>query len=294
MQESRDRRIERLGLFAVTLALEIPTMLARYAATLVVTAVTFKVTGSALVSARELAELAALGPVAWSVAALVNPAGSGWWLQQRLGAREPSKREYLALRDALEEIEATSPELLPRPKQWFVLDDRGCSASVCGDTLVLSRGLLESRHLPAVLAHELGHLRGIDARLTAAVNRLVFERPQPAEETPTETGALTSGPSPATTRPASAAELAAALAAELAAYRRGRLARLTASAARTAMTLLRGAWACASRPRRGAGCGASRSTRRTCGRPASARATRWRTSCKPRSSSTTARSRWCG
>jgi Zn-dependent protease with chaperone function len=44
---------------------------------------------------------------------------------------------------------------------------------VCGNTLMLSRGLLESEHLPAVLAHELGHINSSDGKLTAALNRLV-------------------------------------------------------------------------------------------------------------------------
>jgi Zn-dependent protease with chaperone function len=39
---------------------------------------------------------------------------------------------------------------------------------------MLSRALLETDHLPAVLAHELGHLGSPDGRLTAAINRLVF------------------------------------------------------------------------------------------------------------------------
>ena len=45
---------------------------------------------------------------------------------------------------------------------------------------MVSRGLLETDHLPAVLAHELGHLASPDARLTTAINRLiVFSTPIP-------------------------------------------------------------------------------------------------------------------
>ena len=39
---------------------------------------------------------------------------------------------------------------------------------------MLSRGLLESEYLPAVLAHELGHLHSSDGKLTAAINRLII------------------------------------------------------------------------------------------------------------------------
>jgi Zn-dependent protease with chaperone function len=55
-----------------------------------------------------------------------------------------------------------------------VLDTPEPDAAVVGDALMLSRGLLEGPHLPAVLAHELGHLGSPDGRLTAALNRLVI------------------------------------------------------------------------------------------------------------------------
>jgi Zn-dependent protease with chaperone function len=37
---------------------------------------------------------------------------------------------------------------------------------------MITRGLIESGYLQAVLAHELGHLNSFDARLTAALHRL--------------------------------------------------------------------------------------------------------------------------
>jgi Zn-dependent protease with chaperone function len=43
---------------------------------------------------------------------------------------------------------------------------------VRGTTVVLSRGLLESESLAAVLAHELGHADTLDGRLTEALGRL--------------------------------------------------------------------------------------------------------------------------
>jgi Zn-dependent protease with chaperone function len=51
---------------------------------------------------------------------------------------------------------------------------------------MLSGGLLESDHLPAVLAHELGHLATPDGRLTAAINRLVLIPPRPRRREQTE------------------------------------------------------------------------------------------------------------
>jgi len=169
-----------LALYALTAALELPVILARYAAVYVVAAVAMKVTGHSSEGAAEWAKLAVL-PTLWSAAALVNPAGGGWWWQQQMGGREPSKREYLAYRAAIDELEANTMILLPQPKRWFVMDESEPDAAVCGDTLMLSRGLLEGPHLTPVLAHELGHLQGGDARLTAALNRLVIshtDRPQ--------------------------------------------------------------------------------------------------------------------
>ncbi len=55
-----------------------------------------------------------------------------------------------------------------------MLDTPEPDAAVVGDALMLSRGLLESPHLAAVLAHELGHLGSPDGRLTAALNRFVI------------------------------------------------------------------------------------------------------------------------
>jgi hypothetical protein len=42
---------------------------------------------------------------------------------------------------------------------------------------MLSRGLLESELLPAVIAHELGHLNSSDGNVTAAINRLIINPP---------------------------------------------------------------------------------------------------------------------
>ena len=84
-----------------------------------------------------------------------------------LGGREPSERERSAYDDALDLLRHRTPMLLREPAGWFVLDDPQPDAAVCGNTLMLSRGLLESDHLPAVLAHELGHLTGTDGNPVA-------------------------------------------------------------------------------------------------------------------------------
>jgi Zn-dependent protease with chaperone function len=180
VKEQREFPTGPLILYTVTAALEAPVILARYAAIYVVAAIALKATGHPSTDAAEWAKLAIL-PALWSAVALVNPAGGGWWWRQQLGGREPSTREQMAYRTSMEALEASTMIPLPHPKQWFVVDESEPDAAVCGDTLMLTRGLLEgpSVNLSAVVAHQMGHLEGIDARLTAALNRLVIGRGQP-------------------------------------------------------------------------------------------------------------------
>jgi len=123
-------------------------------------------------SAEELAWVASLAPIAWSLAGLLRP-GQGWVWGRRLGARRPSASEGEALAEAMALLRGTDPGL-PGPTAWLVLDDPLPSAAVRGTTVLLSRALLESESLPPVLAHELGHADSLDGRLTEALNRLTL------------------------------------------------------------------------------------------------------------------------
>ena len=53
-----------------------------------------------------------------------------------------------------------------------MIDDDEENAAAYADTVMISRGLLDSGHLEAVLAHELGHLNTSDARVAAALSRI--------------------------------------------------------------------------------------------------------------------------
>ncbi|HEY3759150.1 MAG TPA: M48 family metalloprotease [Solirubrobacteraceae bacterium] len=112
----------------------------------------------------------AYGPLALSLATLILPAG-GWLWQQRIGARTPSQREQAIFAQAFAELRNCDPTLRPPPR-WCVQDAAEPNAAVYADTLMLTRGLLESSYLTAVLAHELGHLNTSDARLTAVLVRM--------------------------------------------------------------------------------------------------------------------------
>jgi Zn-dependent protease with chaperone function len=163
-----------LALYLATVIAEVPVIIARTVLTFAVIVLVLLIKGEPLGGAQGLAEIALI-PTGWSVLALMTPFGGGWWWAQNMGGRDPSQRERLAYQDAVEHLQAQATgEGLRLPGFWFVVDEPLPDAAVCGNTLMLSRGLLESEYLPAVLAHELGHLHSSDGKLTAAINRLII------------------------------------------------------------------------------------------------------------------------
>jgi heat shock protein HtpX len=128
------------------------------------------VLGKSTGSLHVAAWLIGYGPLIFSVATLLLPLG-GWLWQQQSGGRTPSERERLIYEDALTVLSQAEPKLRP-PRRWFVLDEPTVNAAAYADMLMLTRGLIESGYLEAVLAHELGHLNSSDARLAAALHRL--------------------------------------------------------------------------------------------------------------------------
>jgi Zn-dependent protease with chaperone function len=162
-----------VALYVATVIAEVPVIIARVVLTFAVLLLVLLIKGEPLGGAQGLAEIALI-PTGWSLLALMTPFGGGWWWAQNMGGRDPSQRERLAYQDAIEHLQAQAPQGLRLPGFWFVLDEPLPDAAVCGNTLMLSRGLLESEYLPAVLAHELGHLDSSDGKLTAAINRLII------------------------------------------------------------------------------------------------------------------------
>jgi Zn-dependent protease with chaperone function len=164
-----------LAMFALALASELPVLLMRVAIAAIGVAIVDLLTGHPS-HGPEMLWLGTL-PTLWAILALITPIGSGWWWKQRSGGRRASEREQLAYDDAIDLLQSHSQTPLVLPRKWFVIDAPLPDAAVNGHTLMLTRGVLESNHLPAVIAHELGHLATPDGRLTTALNRLVFAKP---------------------------------------------------------------------------------------------------------------------
>lgn len=164
-------------LLAVTLTLELPFAWLRYK---IARFFCYPVT-LAFVHSRGAALFLIFGlsffGIIRAVISLAAPVGAGWWWRNQEGGREPSGPEQVSYTDAITEL-ATHGEIVHPPTGWFVVDDAQPGAAVCGDTLMVTRGLLVNPYLTAVLAHELGHLNSIDGRLTCALNRVIFKEPR--------------------------------------------------------------------------------------------------------------------
>ena len=159
-----------LLLYLATFALQVPCAAIRGFVAYPVIWLFFKLAGQPTSPVHLIALVVGYGPLALSLATLVLPLG-GWWWEQQAGGRTPSEREQLIYQDALAQLRQANPRLR-EPRRWFVLDEENEGAAAYADTLMVSRGLLDSGYLEPVLAHELGHLNTSDGRLTAALCRI--------------------------------------------------------------------------------------------------------------------------
>jgi Zn-dependent protease with chaperone function len=159
-----------LSLYAVSLLIQAFCAPLRAAVSYGVLWLILTVLGKSTASLHLVAWLIGYGPLILSAGTLLLPLG-GWLWQQQSGGRTPSERERLIYEDALSVLSQVDPRLRP-PLRWFVLDEPTVNAAAYADTLMVTRGVIESGCLEAVLAHELGHLNSSDARLAAALHRL--------------------------------------------------------------------------------------------------------------------------
>lgn len=128
--------------------------------------------------AEHLALLAAFGPLAWSAIGFAFP-GRGIVWPRRVGARRPSAEEAAIVADAHALLRGADPDL-PELHSLYVLDDPLPAGAARGRSVALARGLLETEAVAPVLAHELGHIRTLDGRLTEALDRLELWGDPPA------------------------------------------------------------------------------------------------------------------
>lgn len=120
-----------------------------------------------------IAAIVALWPFAASLLASER-AGGFLFTRFMLGARDPSRREREAVVAAFAHIEENADGEIVSPTEWFVVDENMPNAYTIGTTLYLSRELIRSPHLAAVLAHEFGHVNNGDGQMTLALRRLVL------------------------------------------------------------------------------------------------------------------------
>ncbi|MGH2496585.1 MAG: hypothetical protein ACRDIV_17945 [Ktedonobacteraceae bacterium] len=107
--------------------------------------------------------------VAFHVLALVIGVIAPMWERSKLGVRKrPSGREVQRFEQVfamLQRAQATTPDAPPlkRPRVWKVRDaDQGMQMRWIGLVLVIDSGLLDHRHFPPLLAHELAHVSSFD------------------------------------------------------------------------------------------------------------------------------------
>lgn len=91
-----------------------------------------------------------------------------------LGARETSRREQ----ETLDQVFARIVDQVDFPvdsfSKLYVVDSTLEWVNLIGTTVYVSSGAIRGRHLPALLAHELGHLNQGDGSRILALRRLVF------------------------------------------------------------------------------------------------------------------------
>lgn len=157
-----------LSLYALTFVVELASVAARFMAARVVL---FCAAGAGFSAANSIgASYAALALALWpavgSLAALLALPGTA--LEHRdSAARRPSARERQQISAAISGLGAHEA-----PRRILVVDDPRPAAQSLGLSLYVNRGLLEDPAMAAVLAHELGHLDSLDARLALALRRL--------------------------------------------------------------------------------------------------------------------------
>jgi Zn-dependent protease with chaperone function len=118
--------------------------------------------------------LVSFAPLALSIYSLAFFTNGAFFTRILLGARDPSRREVERIRQARDSVMNNAPQDTRAPQAYYVMDSAEDNAFVVGTTLYLDRSLINSPHLTAVLAHQIGHLNNNDGKLQLALRRLVL------------------------------------------------------------------------------------------------------------------------
>ncbi|MCA1657029.1 MAG: M48 family metalloprotease, partial [Actinobacteria bacterium] len=160
-------------LYAVTLAIQAVCAYVCYRIASIVFPLALDIIGQPNAPVAHVASLlVAYTPLALSLVSLAYPVGAGRRWRRVEWGRAPTDSERAAFDLALAALRERDPRARA-PRVWFVTDRGELNGAVLGDTMMLTSATLEDpRVLPAILAHELGHLNMIDGNLTVALNRL--------------------------------------------------------------------------------------------------------------------------
>jgi Zn-dependent protease with chaperone function len=175
----RELRSGWIVLYAMTLALQVLCAAARFIVAFPAMLIFNKITGWHL-PADTIAMVIAFAPLILSIATLVYPL-DGWWWQLSIGGRSPVEEERITFDEAMSELRAADPNIRA-PRHWFVAEDDSTNACAYGASLCIDRGLFRTSYLTCTIAHELGHLKTSDARLTSALNLLLVSPTDPPLE----------------------------------------------------------------------------------------------------------------
>lgn len=91
-----------------------------------------------------------------------------------LGAREPTRVELAKLIEALSLIQSRTKSTIRAPAGWFVVDSPFPNSYTIGNSIFLTRELINSEFLVGALVHELGHLQNGDGKRLLAIRHCVI------------------------------------------------------------------------------------------------------------------------
>ncbi|MFN3372972.1 MAG: M48 family metalloprotease [Chloroflexus sp.] len=152
--------------YSLTLTLEIAGVGLRYWAIIWVSSPFFSAS-----TVHTLAIIGAMGPPCYSLLAWVGPPGGNRVMRWKVRGRAPTITEQAILAEA---FRALAHRGIAPPRFVYTVDQPDLNAYVIGHTLYLHRDTYTSPHLPAILAHEMGHYHTSDGRLALALHRLTF------------------------------------------------------------------------------------------------------------------------